>query len=105
MIRSFPRKRESRVKYAGPSMSPWVPAFAGTSGIDVDSIPAGPCFIARGLLSRCGLEDRAFPRGRADDAHDDFLGNDLNRLDGLAARQQARGAEGHIVRNRRLDDL
>src|SRR4051812_6258603 len=32
MIRSFPRKRESRVKCAGPSMSVWIPAFAGMSG-------------------------------------------------------------------------
>jgi hypothetical protein len=40
MIRSFPRKRESRDKYTGPSMLPWAPAFAGTSGIDVDSIAA-----------------------------------------------------------------
>src|SRR6185295_14553640 len=30
---SFPRKRESRVTYADLSMSPWVPAFAGTSGM------------------------------------------------------------------------
>ncbi len=41
MNRSFPRKRESRAKYAGPGMSPWVPAFAGTSGMDVDSILQG----------------------------------------------------------------
>src|SRR6266700_531311 len=34
MIRSFPRTRESRAKYAGPSMASWVPAFAGTSGFD-----------------------------------------------------------------------
>jgi hypothetical protein len=38
MFRSFPRKRESRAKFAGPGMSPWIPAFAGMSGIDVDSI-------------------------------------------------------------------
>ena len=33
MFRSFPRKRESRAKYAGPSAGLWVPAFAGTSGL------------------------------------------------------------------------
>src|SRR6266700_370138 len=38
MFRSFPRTRESRAQHAGPSLLPWVPAFAGTSGIDVDSI-------------------------------------------------------------------
>jgi hypothetical protein len=36
MFRSFLRKRESRVEYDGPGMSPWVPACAGTSGIDID---------------------------------------------------------------------
>jgi hypothetical protein len=39
MFRSFPRKRESRAKYAGPSLWPWVPAFAGTSGIDSEFMP------------------------------------------------------------------
>jgi hypothetical protein len=36
MFRSFPRKRESRAKFAGHGMLPWIPAFAGMSGIDVD---------------------------------------------------------------------
>src|SRR6266700_5658353 len=46
MLRSFPRKRESRAKYAKPSMSPWVPAFAGTSGIDINSISPGRALAA-----------------------------------------------------------
>src|ERR1700730_8214550 len=52
MFRSFPRKRESRAKYGGPSMSPWVPAFAGTSGIDVDSILMGHAPIEAHRLFR-----------------------------------------------------
>src|SRR4051812_45486128 len=39
MFRSFPRKRESRAKYAGPSVLPWIPAFAGMSGVDIALIP------------------------------------------------------------------
>src|SRR5438105_956280 len=38
MIRSFPRKRESRAQHACSSMLPWIPACAGMSGIDVDSV-------------------------------------------------------------------
>src|SRR5258708_7337785 len=37
-IRSFPRKRESRANYAGPGILPWVPACAGTSGIEVEAV-------------------------------------------------------------------
>src|SRR6266700_4619843 len=35
MFRSFPRTRESRSFFPWP----WIPAFAGMSGIDVESIP------------------------------------------------------------------
>src|SRR6266567_1487930 len=38
MFRSFPRTRESRATSAGVR-DPWIPAFAGMSGIDVDAIP------------------------------------------------------------------
>src|SRR6267154_2914274 len=64
MIRSFPRTRESRATYAGPSMSPWVPAFAGTSGIDVDSIPPRLALAlgARGLVERGAQAARELDR-------------------------------------------
>src|SRR6266567_1358403 len=50
MFRSFPRKRESRTFFPWP----WVPAFAGTSGIDVDSIPPD-----HALESEVGFEGNA----------------------------------------------
>src|SRR5882762_3212904 len=38
-LRSFPRTRESRAQYAGSSLLPWIPAFAGMSGMfDIDSM-------------------------------------------------------------------
>ena len=53
MFRSFPRKRESRAKYAR-AMSPWVPAFAGRAETVVNSIPTG-------TLSRNRVFNEAVP--------------------------------------------
>src|SRR6266851_3425966 len=99
MFRSFPRKRESRVKYAGPSILLWVPAFAGTSGIDVDSIPPDHALV-RGLApSRFGIA-RKEQRLARDSRHHrglERLCNQEGRLRTLAGEEalRIRGDKDH----------
>src|SRR5882672_4007941 len=78
--RSFPRTRESRAKFTGPSVVPWVPALAGTSGIDVDSIQSdhGPGSAeARDRVRELHFEAEPFLLHRVD------LAALLHRLDPL----------------------
>src|SRR5258708_39053359 len=58
MIRAFPRKRESRAKYAGPSLLLWIPAFAGMSGIDLApfSLTFGAWPVGSGQILRKRFE-------------------------------------------------
>src|SRR6266567_1842798 len=85
MFRSFPRKRESR------SFFPWlwIPAFAGTSGIDADSIPS---FETRSL--RIAPQDEAGVCG-------DFAGGGVHSpldpiVGALHRRKRLRSAERGI---------
>src|SRR6266567_3745308 len=80
MFRSFPRKRESRAKPTSPSMSLWIPAFAGMSGVEFDSITPKHVLVRL----NAGLGDDAVPLGcLGDDELLQFLRTGRDRLGAL----------------------
>src|SRR6266700_688117 len=105
MLRSFPRKRESRAKHAGSSMALWVPAFAGMSGIE-------PPHASFEKLLHVPLVDQNRVGKQIRPAGDRFLRlllNDdrLDRVDRLPAhileRDRDRGEESRIrIRDTRV---
>src|SRR5262249_58381826 len=91
LVRSFPRKRESRVKG-------WVPAFAGTNGRLIQlysASPVQPCRLALGNLDRA-LGVLATGADIGEHVEDDEIGKRRCRL--LADRAEAADGQRALCR-------
>src|SRR5437879_12935191 len=99
MLRSFPRKRESRTKHVGPSVAPWIPASAGMSGVDIDSIPSNISRTSLEKLLHVRLVDQNRIGKQIRPAGDGFLRlllhhDRLDGVDSLPAHLLARDRDG-----------